>query len=63
MLTPENGYPIVPYNAEFGMENERDEYMLGVMADLDTLRKENDVRVWLDDQFKVRQTLKNSKLI
>ena len=56
ILTPENGYPIVPYNAEFGMSGGegQDEYLVGVMADLDTLRKETDVRGWLNDAFKVR---------
>lgn len=65
IMTPDNGFPIVPYTAEFENPDQvvKDEYLLSVIEDLKTLRKEDDVRSWLNESFKVRQTLKNSKLI
>jgi TFIIF-interacting CTD phosphatase-like protein len=65
ILTPENGYPVVPFNAEFENPSDllKDEYLLSVIEDLEAVRKEDDVRGWLDEMFKVRQTLKNSKII
>jgi TFIIF-interacting CTD phosphatase-like protein len=65
IMTPENGYPIIPYTAEFENPSHvvKDEYLLSVIEDLEILRKEEDVRTWLNESFKVRQTLKNSKLI
>lgn len=64
MITPENGYPILPFTAEFeNLGLDKDDYLLSVIEDFQNLKKETDVRGWLDDAFKVKQTLKNSKLI
>lgn len=65
VLNPDNGYPIVPYNAEFAnpKEIDRDEYLLTVIEDIETMRNLKDVRSWLNEEYMVRQILKNSKLI
>jgi hypothetical protein len=64
-MTPENGYPVVPYSAEFqNLSNgPKDEFLLSLIDELEKLKKIDDVRPYLDEQFKVLQTLKSSKLI
>lgn len=65
ILNPENGYPIVPYQAEYKhpISGQKDEYLLGMIEDIENLKKMDDVRPYLSEQFKVRQTLKSAKLI
>ena len=65
IMTPENGYPVVPYSAEFQNLNNgpKDEFLLSLIDELEKLKKVDDVRPYLDEQFKVLQTLKSSKLI
>jgi len=64
-MTPENGYPVVPFNAEYVNKKggDKDEYLLSLMEEIRELKKLDDVRPFLDEQFKVRQTLKSAKLI
>jgi hypothetical protein len=49
VLNPDNGYPIVPYTAEFANPSDidRDEYLLTVIEDIETMRATKDVRQWL----------------
>jgi TFIIF-interacting CTD phosphatase-like protein len=65
IMTPENGYPVVPFNAEFVTKKTdvKDDYLLSLIEDIKELKKLDDVRPYLDEQFKVRQTLKSAKLI
>ena len=65
IMTPENGYPVVPFNAEYVNKKggSKDEYLLSLMEEIRELKKLDDVRPFLDEQFKVRQTLKSAKLI
>lgn len=64
LLTPENGYPVLPYTAEYASPNgTKDGYLLQLMEDIEHMRTLDDVRPYLDENFKVRQILKNSKLI
>jgi len=64
-MTPENGYPVIPFNAEFVAKSNqvKDDYLLTLIEDIKELKKIDDVRPYLDEQFKVRQTLKSAKLI
>lgn len=63
-MTPENGYPVAAYTAEYANPlGEKDDYLLQLIEDIEHLRKMDDVRPYLNDTFKVRQILKNSKLI
>lgn len=65
ILTPDNGYPMLPYTAEYATPEggARDDYLMSVVDDIETMRKEKDVRAWLNRELMVRQILKNSKLI
>ena len=65
IMTPENGYPVVSYTAEYQspVASDKDEYLLSLIEELEDLRKMDDVRPYLNEQFKVRQTLKSAKLI
>jgi hypothetical protein len=64
-MNPENGYPVVPYNAEFQNpdRSNKDEYLLALMEEIDDLKKMADVRPYLDEMYKVRQSFKAAKLI
>ncbi len=52
-MTPENGYPVVPYNAEFknAQGDRKDETFKAIMEDIETLIKLDDVRSFLDENF------------
>lgn len=65
IMTPENGYPVIPFNAEYVNKKggSSDEYLLSLIEEIRELKKLDDVRPFLDEQFKVRQTLKSAKLI
>jgi hypothetical protein len=64
MLTPENGLPCVPYNAELHtVGSEKDEYLIGMTEHILELSKQPDVRLYLREHYNVRQILKNSKLL
>ncbi|CDW83521.1 nli interacting factor-like phosphatase family protein [Stylonychia lemnae] len=64
LLCPENGFPIVKYNAELdNVDGQKDSYLLAIIEQLKDLAKMEDVRPFLRDSYKVRQVLKNSKLI
>jgi hypothetical protein len=63
-MAPENGLPVVPYDAEHnGYDGAKDEYLLSLIEELEDLRKAPDVRTVLEERYKIRQTLKNAKLI
>jgi hypothetical protein len=54
--------PINAYNAEMPTDN-KDEYLLTLIEELEELRTEPDLRPVLDERYNVKQTLKNAKLI
>lgn len=61
-MTPENGLPVSPYEAN-SYTHEKDDYLLGLIEEIEELRKLKDVRPYLEKNYKVRQNLKGSKLI
>ena len=64
MLSPENGLPLVGYNAEMHTPGqERDEYLIAVTQIVKELAELDDVRPYLRDSYNVRQVLKNAKLL
>lgn len=65
MMTPENVLPVYEYNAEFEAktEEERDTHLLSIIEEIEELRSLDDVRPSLNKKYKVRQLLRNSKLI
>lgn len=64
MLSPENGLPIVGYNAELHTAGQsKDEYLIGVTLILKEILALQDVRPYLRDNYNVRQVLKNAKLL
>lgn len=56
IMVPENGYPVVPYNAEYSPKvgANKDGYLLSLIDELDQLKAMDDVRPYLDDKYKVR---------
>ena len=55
MLTPENGLPFIPYNAELhDGKGPKDEYLLGMIEHVKELEKAEDVRVYLREHYNVR---------
>lgn len=65
-MTPDNGYPAVPYNAEYddaSGNGAKDEYLLAMCDEFDHMMTLEDVRPHLNEQFKIRQSLKAAKLI
>lgn len=56
IMTPENGYPVVPFNAEYVSKSgqQKDDYLLSMIEDIKDLKKLEDVRPYLDEQFRVR---------
>jgi TFIIF-interacting CTD phosphatase-like protein len=69
ILTPDNGYPVMPYTAEYdkvgpgGIEIEKDEYLKMIIDELEYMKNLPDVRPYLQESFRIRQTLKSAKLI
>ena len=65
IMTPENVVPALEYNAEYAGKGEDDKetYLLDLMDELEELKDLEDVRPLLAEKFKIRQLLKNSKLI
>ena len=64
LMAPENGLPVMPYEARGVYENaEKDEYLLRLIEEIEEIRKQDDVRQYLGKNYKVRQNLKSSKLI
>ena len=65
MMTPENCLPVFAYTADYSpnTEDEKDPHLLNLIDELETLKHADDVRPILAKKFKVRQLLKNSKLI
>ena len=62
LMTPENGYPVTPYNAEFNTQGQ-DTYLRFVMGELREMYRMEDVRPHLDSKFAIRRGLKAAKLI
>jgi TFIIF-interacting CTD phosphatase-like protein len=57
MMTPENGMPVIPYIAEFDSQtefNEKEDYLLTLMEEIEELMKMDDVRPYLDSTYKLR---------
>ena len=67
MMTPENAIPIVPYTAEYVEDEERksrgDNFLVTLTEELEEIKDLEDIRPTLQQKYKVRQLLKNSKLI
>lgn len=49
LMTPENGYPVVAYTAEYANSEGKDGYLLQLIEDIEHLRTLDDVRPYLDD--------------
>ena len=66
MMTPENAMPVLPYKADYdGMKdfNQKDNYLLTLIEDIEKLKELDDVRPYLDETFQIKQKLKSAKLI
>ena len=63
LMTPENGLPIFPYEAQENYQGDKDVTLLTFIEEIEDLRKMPDVRPYLESNYKVRQNLKSSKLI
>ena len=66
MLSPENGLPIVAYNAELHTAGtDKDEYLIGMTDIIKEIVSipGDDVRPYLRENYGVRQVLKNAKLL
>jgi hypothetical protein len=65
MMTPENVIPVMEYTAQYAptTEEDKDHTLLELMEEIDQLKELSDVRPSLAKRFKVRQLLRNSKLI
>ena len=66
MMTPENGMPVIPYQAEYDAKtefNEKDNYLLTLIEEIEKLAKMDDVRPYLDSTYQLRQKLKSAKLV
>ena len=65
MMTPDNAIPIGSYNAEDLDEGKGmlDPSLLTLIEQIEEIKELEDVRPTLRENFKVRQLLKNSKLI
>ena len=61
MMTPENVYPVSEYLAEY--EDDKDDSMKALCVELDEIKDLEDIRPILEGKFKIREILKNSKLI
>jgi hypothetical protein len=54
-MAPENGLPVAAYNAEMpSTEDDKDEYLLGLIEELEELRQQKDVRIMLDEQYNIK---------
>ena len=63
-MSPENGLPITPYNAEMPTtKDNQDQTLLVLMDELEELRVEKDIRPVLDERYNIKKMLKNAKLI
>jgi len=62
MMAPENSIPVFEYTAEFNTDNQ-DNHLLNLIEELEEIKDLEDVRPALKEKFKVREILKNSKLI
>lgn len=60
MLTPDNGFPVLPYTAQY---DAKDNYLSMLKEELEYMKELPDVRQYLQDTFRIRKTLKNAKLI
>mmetsp|Transcript_2516 Transcript_2516/g.4233 ORF Transcript_2516/g.4233 Transcript_2516/m.4233 type:complete len:159 (-) Transcript_2516:25-501(-) len=65
ILTPENVLPAIKYNGESSSDPKapKDPFLLQLIDELEGLKAMDDVRGHLKERFKIRRTLKNSKLI
>ena len=65
LLNPENGLPCVQYNAELDLadRSDKDGYLIALKGEIENLMGMEDVRPYLEDQYKIRSILKNAKLI
>lgn len=64
LFSPDNSLPCHPFTAEIlAPEGETDEYLLGLIEVIKDLQKSEDVRQHLINRYKIRQQLKNAKLI
>ena len=63
MMTPENAMPVFEYTAEYVSKDDKDPHLLNIMEEIDEIKDLEDIRPALKERFKVRQLLKNSKLI
>jgi hypothetical protein len=43
--------------------NQKDDYLLTLIEDIEKLRELDDVRPYLDETYKIKQKLKSAKLI
>lgn len=66
MICPENGMPVIAYNAEFDSKEEygeKESYLLGLTELIKDMVNLDDVRPYLNERYGVRQKLKLAKLI
>lgn len=65
IMTPENSMPVFEYTAEFatGKNNLTDDHLLQLIEEIDDIKDLEDIRPAMVERFKVRELLKNSKLI
>ena len=55
LMATENGLPVAAYNAEMpSTEDDKDEYLLGLIEELEELRQQKDVRIMLDEQYNIK---------
>jgi hypothetical protein len=64
LFSPENGLPIIEYRAEMDSPpGETDPYLLSIIEELKEIMTLDDVRPYIEETYKIRSLLKNSKLI
>jgi TFIIF-interacting CTD phosphatase-like protein len=66
MLCPENGIPVLPFDAEFDSTadlGEKEEYLFNVIEELKELIQLDDVRPHLNEKYQIKRTLKSAKLL
>lgn len=54
LLSPENGLPAIPYNAEMEHPDEEDNYLQYIQSVIDQYIEMEDVRPELKEQYKIR---------
>jgi len=48
-MTPENGFPVLAYTAEYASTEGKDDYLLQLIEEIEHLRTLEDVRPYLDE--------------